>query len=85
MPSIAGNPMPMPPIAPPGTHVRSLDHPPQEANALNAQIGSRSWADEMDEVDLNHPLSTEDELMETWLEATKHTNIDGSINLPPVV
>ncbi|KAG0145403.1 hypothetical protein CROQUDRAFT_93880 [Cronartium quercuum f. sp. fusiforme G11] len=45
----------------------------------------RSWADEVAEAESNQPTSMEDNLMDAWLEAMKHTGTDGNVVLSSTV
>ncbi|KAG0142658.1 hypothetical protein CROQUDRAFT_97303 [Cronartium quercuum f. sp. fusiforme G11] len=47
--------------------------------------GQRSWADKVVEAETTPPPLVEDDLMDTWLEATKHTGADGNVVLPLMV
>ncbi|KAG0146727.1 hypothetical protein CROQUDRAFT_92396 [Cronartium quercuum f. sp. fusiforme G11] len=49
-------------------------------DAMDARTERRSWAEEMEARDLTLPSSSsEDDLMDAWMEATRQKNADGSL------
>ncbi|KAG0149563.1 hypothetical protein CROQUDRAFT_88894 [Cronartium quercuum f. sp. fusiforme G11] len=55
------------------------------SNTQDTRSERRSWADEVAEAESNQPTSMEDDLMDAWLEATKHTGADGNVVLSSTV
>ncbi|KAG0139337.1 hypothetical protein CROQUDRAFT_101715 [Cronartium quercuum f. sp. fusiforme G11] len=86
------NPMPTPLLNPSHSHPRgpprlddAMDDAMDVSDASDTPLGCRTWANKMDKEDLVPPSSTEDDLMDAWLEATKNRNADGSVFTPPSV
>ncbi|KAG0149444.1 hypothetical protein CROQUDRAFT_89270 [Cronartium quercuum f. sp. fusiforme G11] len=52
---------------------------------LDAHLGHKSWVDKVAEAEDSHLSMMEDNLMDMWLEAMKHTGVDGNVVLSPVV
>ncbi|KAG0141437.1 hypothetical protein CROQUDRAFT_98765 [Cronartium quercuum f. sp. fusiforme G11] len=55
------------------------------SDASNTHTKRQNWADEVVEAEATRSHPVEDDLMEAWLEATKHTNSDRNVVLVPTV
>ncbi|KAG0151938.1 hypothetical protein CROQUDRAFT_86148 [Cronartium quercuum f. sp. fusiforme G11] len=77
--------MSLPPLLPPDPCHHHSQQKIHWMDASDAHHSSRSWADEMDVEDHLQSQSMEDELMDAWIEATRHTGSDGNVILSPMV
>lgn len=77
--------MPPPPPTPPDPPTRLRKQMDQGSDAEITRSGSKSWASEMEMTDAGTPSREEDKLMDAWLEVTSQQNLDGSVNLSPIV
>ncbi|KAG0139217.1 hypothetical protein CROQUDRAFT_101931 [Cronartium quercuum f. sp. fusiforme G11] len=72
-------PTPMPPSNPPDPHQNCKYLADQHMELLDVCPVHWNWADEVAEAEAAQPAMMEDNLMDVWLEATKHTSTDGNI------
>ncbi|KAG0140960.1 hypothetical protein CROQUDRAFT_664460 [Cronartium quercuum f. sp. fusiforme G11] len=77
--------MSLPPLLPPDPRRHHSQQQIHRMDASDARHSGGSWADEMDVEDHLQSQSTEDELMDAWIEATRHTGSDGNVILSPIV